>query len=340
VLSYIISALSLARHAVALTLVAGAAATTMVAGAVDQNAIQPQHQTAPMTSVAPTTRPEPTAKSEVTHTVTANSATPETSSKPEAKTSDIEALVKDCLTKYAAAKTSTTAGTAASEACRRAIEASSLTSSDFWARFAPKTEPTTQPQKPAPNLEALVTDCLTKYAAAKTSTTAGTAASDACRRAIEASGLTSTEFWTRFALKAQPSTAPVKPSTDPATNIEALAKYCLTKYAAAKTSATAGTAASEACRRAIEASGLSATEFWAKFGTPQAPKSEPKPRTTPTAPPTQLSQLTKYCLALHAALSTTSSREQVERAYSVCNQAIAESKLTPTEFWTKAATYR
>jgi hypothetical protein len=273
VLSYIISALSLARHAVALTLVAGAAATTMVAGAVDQNAIQPQHQTAPMTSVAPTTRPEPTAKSEVTHTVTANSATPETSSKPEAKTSDIEALVKDCLTKYAAAKTSTTAGTAASEACRRAIEASSLTSSDFWARFAPKTEPTTQPQKPAPN-------------------------------------------------------------------IEALAKYCLTKYAAAKTSATAGTAASEACRRAIEASGLSATEFWAKFGTPQAPKSEPKPRTTPTAPPTQLSQLTKYCLALHAALSTTSSREQVERAYSVCNQAIAESKLTPTEFWTKAATYR
>jgi hypothetical protein len=276
VLSYILSALSLARHAVALPLVAGAAATTLVAGAADQNAIQPQHETAPMASVAPTNRPEPTAKSEVTRTVTANSATPKTSPKPEAKTSDIEALV---------------------------------------------------------------TDCLTKYAAAKTSATGGTAASEACRRAIEGSGLTSTEFWTRFAPKAQPSTAPVKPSTDPATNIEALAKYCVTKYTAAKDNTTGATAASEVCRRAIEASGLSATEFWAKFGTPQAPKSEPKPRTTPTAPPTQLSQLTRYCLTMHAALTTASSREQVERAYSVCKGAIAESKLTPTEFWTKFAAY-
>ncbi|MDP9282794.1 MAG: hypothetical protein M3P38_11935 [Chloroflexota bacterium] len=275
-LSYILSMLSLARHAVALTLVAGAAATTMVAGSVDQTGTQPQHQTAPMTvSVSPTTKPEPTAQPNETRSATPMSARPETSPRPEATTNDLEALVKDCLT---------------------------------------------------------------KYAALKTSTTAGTAASDACRRAIEASGLPSTEFWTRFAPKTQPSTAPVKPSTNPSTNIEALAKDCFAKYTAARDSTTGATAASEACRRAIDASGLSATEFWAKFGTPVAPKSTPKATAAPTTP--VLTQLTRYCLTMHAALTTTSSREQVERATTVCNQAIAEARLTPTEFWAKFSAYR
>jgi uncharacterized membrane protein (DUF2068 family) len=347
VLSYILSALSVARHAVALTLVTAAAATTMVTGSVDQIGTQSQHETAPMTSPATTTKPEPTAKSDVTLSLTTKSATPERSSKPEAsprsetKTNDIEALVKDCLTKYAAAKASTTAGTAASEACRRAVEASGLTATEFWARFAPKTEPTAKPQSPSANLEELVKDCLTKYAAAKASTTAGTAgtaASEACHRAVEASGLTSTEFWTRFAPKTEPSAAPVKPSTTPSTDIEALAKYCLTRYAAAKDNATAATVASEVCRRAIEASGLTATEFWAKFGKPQTTKTEPKPTATPAA--TELTQLTRYCLTMHAALTTTSSHEQVERTTTVCNEAIAESKLTPTQFWAKFSASR
>jgi hypothetical protein len=285
VLSYLLSALSLARHAVALTLVAGAAATTLVAGSVDQIGTQPQHETAPMTSPAPTTRPEPTAKPEVTLSLTAKSTTLETSSLPEAtprhetKTNEVGRAVKDCLTKYAAAKASTTAGTAASESCRRAIEASGLTSTEFWTRFAPKAEQSTSHAKPS-----------------------------------------------------------TKPSTNSSTNIEALAKYCLTKYAAARDSTTAATAVSEVCRRAIEASGLSATEFWAKFGKPQTPKSEPKPITAPNT--TELTQLTKYCLTLHAALTTASSHEQVERTTTVCNQAIAESKLTPTQFWTKFSASR
>jgi len=343
VLSHLLSALSLARHAVALTLVASAAATTLVAGAVDQTGTQPQHETAPMTSPAPTTTPEPTERSEGAVTLSAESATPEptkrptTSPRPESKTGDVEALVKDCITKYAAVKMSTTAGTDASDACRRAIEASGLTSAEFWARFAPKTEPTTQPQKPTANLEELVKDCLTKYAALKTSPTAGTAASESCRRAIEASGLTSTEFWTRFASKTQPSTTPVKPATSPATNIEALVKDCFAKYLAAKDSATGATAASEACHRAIDASGLSATEFWVKFGTPGATK--PAPATTAKPTTTELSQLTRYCLTLHAALTSASSHEQVERTTTVCDQAIAESRLTSTQFWAKFAAY-
>jgi hypothetical protein len=350
VLSYILSALSVARHAVALTLVTAAAATTMVAGSVDQIGTQSQHETAPMTSPATTTKPEPTAKSDATLSLTTKSATPESSSKPEAsqrpepKTNDIEALVKDCLTKYAAAKASTTAGTAgtaASESCRRATLASGLTSTEFWARFAPKTEPTAKPQEPTANLEELVKDCLTKYAAAKASTTAGTAgtaASEACHRAVEASGLTSTEFWTRFAPKTEPSAAPVKPSTNPLTDPEALAKYCLSKYAAAKDNATAASVASEVCRRAIEASGLSATEFWAKFGKPETTKTEPKPTAAPKT--TELTELTKYCLTLHAALTTETSHEQVERTTTVCNKAIAESKLTPTQFWAKFSASR
>ncbi len=279
-LSHILSALSLARHAVALTLIASAAATTMVAGAVDQTGNQPQHETAPMTSIAPTTKPEPTETSEVAPIPSAKSATPETTQKPttsaraESKTGEVEALVKDCLTKYATLKTSTTAGAAASEACRRAIEAT---------------------------------------------------------------GLTSTEFWTRFAPKPQPSTAPVKPSTGPATNIEALVKDCFAKYIAAKDSTTGATAASEACHRAIEASGLSATEFWAKFGTPRATK--PAPQTSAAPVTSELTQVTRYCLTLHAALTSASSHEQVERTTTVCNQAIAESKLTPAQFWAKFAAY-
>jgi len=346
VLSHLLSALSLGRHAVALTLIASAAATTMVAGAVDQTGTQPQHETAPMTSIAPTTKPEATEKSESALTFSTKPATPEatqrptTSARTESKTSEVEALVKECLTKYTALKTSTTAGTAASEACRRAIEASGLTSTEFWAKFGTKTEPTTQPQKPTASLEELVKDCLTKYAALKTSTTAGTtetAASEACRHAIEASGLTSTEFWTRFAPKEKASTAPVKSSTGPATNVEALVKDCFAKYIAAKDSTTGATGASEACHRAIDASGLSATAFWAKFGTPGGTK--PAPSTTPAPTTPELSQLTRYCLTLHAALTSTSSHEQIERTTTVCNQAIAESRLTPAQFWAKFSAF-
>lgn len=294
-LSYILSALSVARHAVALTLVAGAAATTMVAGSVDQIGTQPQRETTSITSPAPTTRPESSAKAEATLAVTPKSAMPETTRPATSPRPEI-------------------------------------------AHFAPKTEPTTAPQKPTSNLEALVKDCLTTYAAAKTTTSAATSASEACRRAIEASGLTSTQFWTRFGPKAQPTTPPVKTSTSPSTSIEALVKDCFAKYTAAKESATGATAASEACHRAIEASGLTATEFWAKFGTPQAAKPAPKPTSTPIA--TAPTQLVRYCLTLHAALRTTSTREQVERATTVCDQAIAESRLTPTEFWAKLAAYR
>ena len=270
-LSYLLSALSLARHAVALTFIAGAAATTMVAGSVDQIATQPEHQTA-QTTMAPTSRPEATKGSEFTLTVSAKSATPETTTKPEASTKP-------------------------------------------EARTRP--EASTKPEARTNDIEALVKDCLSKYAAAKASTTGGTAASEACRRA---------------------SAAAVKPTTDPATNIEALARYCISKYTAAKDNATEASAASEVCRRAIEASGLSATEFWAKFGKPQAPKTEPKATAAPTA--TGLTQLTRYCLTMHAALTTAASHEQVERATTVCNQAIAESRLGPTEFWAKFSTYR
>ena len=267
-----------------------------------------------MTSIAPTTKPEATEKSESALTFSTKPATPEatqrptTSARTESKTSE--------------------------------VEASGLSSTEFWAKFGTKTEPTPQPQKPTASLEELVKDCLTKYAALKTSTTAGTAgtaASEACRHAIEASGLTSTEFWTRFAPKEKPSTAPVKSSTGPATNVEALVKDCFAKYIAAKDSTTGATAASEACHRAIDASGLSATAFWAKFGTPGGTK--PAPSTTPAPTTPELSQLTRYCLTLHAALTSTSSHEQIERTTTVCNQAIAESRLTPAQFWAKFSAY-
>jgi hypothetical protein len=43
---------------------------------------------------------------------------------------------------------------------------------------------------------------------------------------------------------------------------------------------------------------------------------------------------------MHAALTGTSTHEQVERTTTVCNQAIAESKLNPKEFWAKFSAAR
>jgi hypothetical protein len=126
-------------------------------------------------------------------------------------------LVKDCLVNYAALKTNTEGASLASDACRKAIEASGLTSTDFWARFGPKTtatakpEPTKRPEtskrpetvKPTTTvstaqLEVLVKDCFAKYLVAKNTKEGGSAALEACNRAMAASGLTGDAFWAKF----------------------------------------------------------------------------------------------------------------------------------------------
>jgi hypothetical protein len=157
-----------------------------------------------------------------------------------------------------------------------------------------KTEPTTEQPKieqpkaeqPKPNVESLsllVKDCLTKYAAAKNTAEGASLASEACKKAIEASGLTSADFWARFGPKVAPTAKPEptkKPETtkrpetsSPSTavttaQIEVLVKDCFTKYLIAKNTKEGGAAAVEACNRAMSASGLTGDAFWARFGRP------------------------------------------------------------------------
>lgn len=219
------------------------------------------------------------------------STAPKTDAPKTDKTSEeIYALIKDCLAKFDAAKTGTySEPISTSEACRKAFEATGLTPEQFYARFVQKatTPKPTESPKTAPvtseALYALIKDCLAKYEAARTTNDGGTAASDACKKAIEASGMTSGDFWAKFGPKPTTTSKPqptptAKPQTTQTVSdadLIVMVRDCFTKYLAAtatKGNEDLGRAASEACTKAIVASGLVSSEFWVKFGTPQSPK--------------------------------------------------------------------
>lgn len=262
-ISNIWSALTIVRHAVAITIVMSAAGATVagsVHGPTGGHAAQAASTvTTTVASVEPATIAvtselekqstvsvhEPASQSAPEHT-TKNEPTPVETGKPAQTTptetkpvtmnepkhvtavtashdETLSLLVKDCLTKYAAAKTSADGASLASEACRKAVAASDLSSNDFWARFGPKTAPTAKPEpakKPEPTmkpettkrpetvtptttvttaqLEILVKDCFAKYLIAKNTKEGGAAAVEACTRAMAASGLTGDAFWAKF----------------------------------------------------------------------------------------------------------------------------------------------
>jgi hypothetical protein len=178
---------------------------------------------------------------------------------------------------------------------------SGLSADEFYAKvaahFGKTTEPTTKPSdKPTTTtghtegLSILIGDCLSKYEAARKSNATGEAASEACKKAIEASGLTSSDFWARFGpqtnkttkateptRKPEPTTKPTTTQTSPTgvqtvsdEQLAAMVKDCFAKYLVAKETKEGGTAAYEACTKAITASGLGGDAFWKKFGTPGA----------------------------------------------------------------------
>ena len=213
-------------------------------------------------------------------------------------------------------------------------------SADSVAAVTHHSEPVAATQPQHGDLEDLVKDCFARYAAAKNSAGDAARASEACRTAIEASGLSPEDFWKKFG-KPEPQKpteskkpeATKKPET-PSTNadLEALIKDCIAKYTNAAKSPEGYAAAKEVCMRAIEASGLTPEEFFKKFL-----QREPEPETTkkPETPSTNadLEALIKDCVAKYTAAYKTDGTGMA--AKEACMRAIEASGLTPEEFFKK-----
>lgn len=174
-------------------------------------------------------------------------------------TADLEVLVKECVAQRLA-------GTAdQSDACKKAIAFSGLTPAEFWTKFSSYLGKTTQPST---DVEHWIKECVTKY----TRHTAD--ATETCKKAIQLTGLTSAQFAEKYLRTVEtkpttslPTTTPA-PTVKPVTNTAELAQLvakCLDLYKTITSTGGDTKAASDACRIAIQASGMSSADFWAKF---------------------------------------------------------------------------
>jgi hypothetical protein len=311
--SHLIKLVSLSKGALVVGVAASAA---MVSNAEFSNT--PSHHEPPSATpsalVAPAT-PKPTERPSTVGT-TAPAASPKT----EEKHGDVPQVVKDCVAKYLAVREQGDGAAAADrkgveEVCKAALAATGLSSGDFWAKFGLETHKTSDKTEPnRSDLEAQIKECVRQYLA-------GTAdASDACRKAIAASGLTPQEFWTKFGPHAE------KARGELSADALAMVRECVTKYNAKSADA------STTCKRAIELSGLTSAEFAAKF---LQRATEPKPAATEvpkTGANTETYALVRRCLELYAGAATSRDTRAVSDA---CAAAIRASGLSATDFWAK-----
>lgn len=138
------------------------------------------------------------------------------------------------------------------------------------------------------------------------------AASEMCRRAIEASGLSSGDFWAKYRPLIDASTTRPEPVRN--ATLEELIRECVARVARGAKIATNDQPTDETraiCQRAIEATGLSTADFWAKYGpaTPQGPDASPL-------------RLVTLCVQLAAELTADSTQEQAKAAGDACRKAL------------------
>jgi len=345
--SHLIKLVSLSKGAL---IVGVAASAAMVSNAEFSTA--PSHNELPSATPSAIVSTAPATAPVVEPSVKPTERPAKTDPKPEPKTQDsatpsttLEGLIKECVTKYTALRA---VGDTASQGdresttavCKAAIEQSGLTSAAFAAKYdlttatAHPTTPTTTNGDLSPEALAMAKECVTKY------TLHSADASATCIKAIQLSGLTSSEFAARFlnfrtteptsTPKSTPTPAPTgKPAT---AELEGLIYTCrLLQGALVSTSpAEQVNAASAACAKAIAASGLTTTAFWAKW----API---KPTTAPSATPAPVSAadlalLVTKCLDLYKAMATTGDTHAASEA---CGAAIRASGMTSSDFWAK-----
>jgi len=167
--------------------------------------------------------------------------------------------------------------------------------------------------------------------------------SEKCRAALEVSPVDA-DFFARLAANVQMP----RPKPEPKPDLYTLLREC----------AATKDLDSDECARAIDASGLSPEDFRAKFaaklacisvsnndGTNPCPVKKPdcasasnQDKTNPCAkkPTVQMTTAFKECIALRASMSGLPAHElttKAERVYAVCRQALAESRLTVSQFW-------
>ena len=183
-------------------------------------------------------------------------------------------------------------------------------------------------------MTALVKDCFEKY------TARDPGAGDACKRAIAASGLSTNDFFAKYGTPVPPATEP-KPTTTAKSTTSAVTYALIAKCLQLSTSTQAtndSRTASDACAAAIKASGLSATEFWGKFGKQSTsttkPSTTPVPATTPkpVTNTAELALLVTKCLDLYKAAPTTGDTHALSEA---CGAAVRASGLSSADFWAK-----
>ena len=239
---------------------------------------------------------------------------------------EVPGVIKECVEKYLALRElgdSATTGERRStgEVCRAALVVSGLGGAEFWAKFGPDshvTAPKTEPGHSA-GLEAMIKECLSQRLA-------GTAdQSDACHKAIAASGLTPQEFWTKFGSSAD--VAKHELSAD----VLAWVHECVAKYSRKAADATA------TCKKAIELTGLTSGQFAERFLRTTGDTKPTKPTTTPTSTPkpvtntAELAQLVAKCLDVYKTITSTGG--DTKAASDVCRIAIQASGLSSADFW-------
>ncbi len=244
-------------------------------------------------------------------------------------TTDVDALVKECFAKYTAKDPT------ALETCKKAMAASGLSGDAFWDKYGRPTPPTTAPKSStSEETYKLMALCFKLHSAITSTSEKSTidAAYEACNKTIAASGMSVTEFWTKFANQLAPTKPSATPSPKPVTNpaeVEQLIAKCLDLYKGLSTTGDTKTA-SDACKAAIVASGMSSADFWNKYhpGTNTAPSASPKPVTSVA----DLAQLVAKCLDLYKAMATTGDTHAVSEA---CGAAIRASGMSSNDFWAK-----
>jgi hypothetical protein len=156
--------------------------------------------------------------------------------------------------------------------------------------------------------------------------------SDECYRAQELSGLGPDEFFDKLTRKLDLIAEQPKPEKKP--DAWALMKEC------------AGTRdlESDACRRFIDATGLSGDDVGRLADGLASPRSEQQATADKKSSATAMTDTMQACVDLRSEMKGRQSVEELgalaEKINSVCPKAIKESRLTPGQFWAKFAAYR